>query len=359
MRWPWSKPEKRESVGYTDGFIRALLASASGTGGADPSASWGLETAAALYSRAFAAAKITGDRTRIEAISPAMMALVGRNLIRSGNDIHVIEMIEGRLSFRPAGNYDIYGGAAEKDWQYRITLNGPDALETRYVQGAGIIHCRYSVDSSRPWRGLSPLAHARDTGALAGSLEKRLSEEAGGNSGYIIPIPSDGGADDQDDDPLATLKRDLANAKGSVILTETVSAGWGEGRASAPMNDWRQARYGFDPPEALKGLRLDSGMAVLNSCAVPLALAGDKVDGTAAREAWRRFIMLSVEPLLKIVALEFSHKLETEVSFDMRNLFAHDIAGRAIAFQKMVAGGMELERAVAASGLMMGDETAA
>ena len=347
--WPWSKTEKRQTTGYTDGFIRALLASASGTGGADPSASWGLETAAALYSRSFASARVIGDRS--DSITPEMMSLIGRNLIRSGNDIHLIEINYGDMSFRPVGSWDTYGGATEEEWMYRVSVFGPDSFETKYVQSAGLLHFKYSVDSSRPWRGLSALAHAHDTGSLAGSLEKRLSEEAGGHSGYFLPIPTDGG-DGEDDDPLAQLKIDIANAKGKGVLVETTSAGWDQGQAVAPQKDWQQKRYGFDPPEALKGLRLDSGMAILNACAVPLALAAENADGTASREAMRRFAMLSVEPLLKIVAMEFSRKLETPIYFDISSLMAHDIVGRSQAFKGMVAGGMSLDDALAKSGLM-------
>ena len=56
---------------------------------------------------------------------------------------------------------------------------------------------------------------------------------------------------------------------------------------------------------------------------------------------------------------ELETKLETEISFDLSKLWAHDLQGRAAAFQKMIAGGMALDAAVAASGLMIGDGAAA
>ena len=352
--WPWRK-EKRQTTGYTDGFIRALLASAEGTSGADPSQSWALETAANLYARAFAAAKITGRRT--EGISPSMMSLIARNLIRRGSDIHIIDTQGGSLSFIPVGSWDVYGGDDEKDWMYRTTIYGPDALNTRYVPGPGILHFRYSFDSARPWRGIGPLGWATDTGALAGNLERRLSEEAGSAVAHVVPIPQDGGSGD-DDDPLKMLKADIAAAKGRTILTETTSAGMGEGRASAPQSDWKPSRLGAHPPDVLRGLRSDAGLSILSACGIPVALVLDS-DGTSQRESYRRWIMSVVEPLLNQVGEEFSRKLETSVSFDLSGIWAHDLAGRAAAFQKLIAGGMELERAVAASGLAIGDGTAA
>ena len=92
-------------------------------------------------------------------------------------------------------------------------------------------------------------------------------------------------------------------------------------------------------------------MTVLSACGVPVSLATD-ADGTSQREAWRRFVMGAVEPLLGVVREELETKLETEITFDLGGLWAHDLQGRATAFQKMVASGMALDEAVAASGLM-------
>ena len=63
--------------------------------------------------------------------------------------------------------------------------------------------------------------------------------------------------------------------------------------------------------------------------------------------------MGSVEPVARMVAAELSRKLDVPgLSFDFSSLWAHDLAGRAAAFKALVAGGMEIERAVALSGLM-------
>ena len=91
-------------------------------------------------------------------------------------------------------------------------------------------------------------------------------------------------------------------------------------------------------------------MSVLSACGIPVSLATD-ADGTSQRESWRRFVMGAVEPLLEIVKEELEAKLETRIAFDLTGLWAHDLQGRAVAFQKMIAGGMALDEAVAVSGL--------
>ena len=62
--------------------------------------------------------------------------------------------------------------------------------------------------------------------------------------------------------------------------------------------------------------------------------------------------MGSVEPLLSMVAREFSAKLDADVGFDLMGLWAHDLQGRAAAFQKLVAGGVAVTEALTTSGLL-------
>ena len=51
--------------------------------------------------------------------------------------------------------------------------------------------------------------------------------------------------------------------------------------------------------------------------------------------------------------VEVSAKLMTPVKFDFSGLWAHDIAGRAQAFNRLVAGGMPIEQAAGVSGILM------
>ena len=97
-------------------------------------------------------------------------------------------------------------------------------------------------------------------------------------------------------------------------------------------------------------------MAVLSACNVPVSLATD-ADGTSHNgNHGVRFILGSVEPLLATLSEEIEAKLGVHVSFDLRQLWAHDLGGEiATAFNRLVQGGMPLEQAVASSGLMAAD----
>ena len=352
--WPFRKrqTEKRESLPFTDAVVAALAAQAGGQSVGDPSAIAALESAVALYTAAFRAARLS---PAVPALSPSCMSLIARDLIRRGENVHQIMIDRDAIHLQPIGSWDIRGGPRESSWWYRCDRFGPSGNLTELVPAASVLHVRYAVDAARPWYGISPLGWARATGTLAANLETRLGEEAGGPVGHVMPYPVGPDNPDDDDDPLTMLRADLAAARGKTILAETTAAGFGEGKMAAPMSDWKAHRFGAHPPDSLPKLRSEAAESVLSACGVPVSLVTD-ADGTSQREAWRRFVMGAVEPLLAIVGQEVEVKLETRVTFDLSALWAHDLAGRASSFKAMATAGMDLSKAAALSGLM-GAET--
>ena len=101
----------------------------------------------------------------------------------------------------------------------------------------------------------------------------------------------------------------------------------------------------------MRKFRGPAGKIILACCGVPVELA-ELGQGTAAREAWRRFLHATIDPLGKLVAEELTEKFEFPVSLSFDSLMASDISGRARAFQSMVSGGMDVTKAAALSGLM-------
>ena len=101
-------------------------------------------------------------------------------------------------------------------------------------------------------------------------------------------------------------------------------------------------------------MRADAFASVLAACGCSVAMF-DASDGTAKREAQRVFLHGTVRPLGRMLAAELSAKLETDVALNFDQLYMHDLAGRAQAFQKLVAGGVSVNGALVTSGLMAGD----
>ena len=350
------KTEKRESQPFTDAFTTALYELSAGNLPVDPRALGALEIAAGFWARAFASAKVSPENNITQSLTPSILALIGRELCRRGEVVFKIAVSGGKVSLLPAGSWDIEGGPELASWTYRIDLFGASVHRTEFSPAAGLLHFRYATDPGVPWVGLSPLAYARDTGKLAAALEKRLGEEAGAPSGNLLPVPDNADpSGDDEGDPLAPLKKAMREARGRTLLVPTTASGFGEGMAAAPRQDWKQSRIGFDPPQGLEKIRAAVSETVLACCGVPVELA-ETGQGTAAREAWRRFLHATIDPLGKLVAQELTEKFEFPVSLNFDSLMASDISGRARAFQSMVGGGMDPGRAAALSGLMMTDE---
>ena len=178
-----------------------------------------------------------------------------------------------------------------------------------------------------------------------------IADEAAGPLAQLLAVPLDGGGDDGDDDPLKMLRADIRAARGRAMLVETTSGGWGEGKSAAPQADWRQQRLGPAPPEVMAQLRRDAFAHVLAACGAPPSMFVDNADGTAQREAVRRWHLNTVLPLARMVEHELSAKLETPVRLKFDS-YALDMVSRATVVAKLTGAGVAPGVALAAVGLV-------
>ena len=350
MRWPWQKPETREAIGgYTQIISRLIEAQAAGST-QQASATAATEAVAGLLSRNFAAAMVEGADDVAEAVSPRCLAQIGRDLIRVGESLHVIRYMGDRLMLVPASTWYWEGGADPATWLCTATAYGPSGSSTWRVPQSSVIFVAWGSPTARPYHGLSPSSWAADTARLHANTERSLADEVSGPVAQLLPVPSDGG-DGGDNDALADLKSDIKAARGKALLVETVASGWGEGKTAAPQSDWRQQRLGPQPTEAMVKLAEAAFARVLAASGCSPALF-DASDGTSKREALRQWHLGTVQPLARQLEHELSTKFESPVRlrFDLYNV---DLAGRAQAFQKLVAGGVAVNEALATTGLLL------
>ena len=341
MRFPWQERETRQET-FTEAALELLSQGADGPkASADSIAA--LEIALGLWGRAFASAAVTPS-SMAGALTPSVLEMIGRELIRVGEAVFLIEVADGRMMLQPSKTWDLEGGPNPATWTYAITRAGPSTTTTtKNVSERRVVHPRYAVDPDRPWRGVGPLERAKTTATLAANVEARLSEELGQSAGSVLPVP--------DSKAKAALQKDLRAIKGKIALVESTAAGWGDGSQGAPRRDLVQNRIGANPPEVLATLRSDAALSVLAACGVPVTML-ERADGTALREAWRQFLHSSVVPVAALVSAELSDKLAVDVGLSFDRMFASDLSGRARAFQSMVGGGMDVAKAAALAGLM-------
>ena len=345
--WPFSsKLETRQQNGYSDVLIAALVGRAQGKTLAVPSSTSALEACAGTVGRGFAASEVDGPDSIIQALTPSIMEMIGRSLIRTGELVILIDTQAGRLRLIPAETHDVEGGPYPEEWEYRLTLGGPSRTITHeFVPSQSVLHFKYAVDPARPWRGNGPVQVATLAGKLSAETVNALANESSGPVGRLLGIPVDG-----DDATVEGLKQDITNARGKMALIE--GGDWGNaGDARVAL---KSERFGSEPPSSLVDLLNVSSREIYSACGLNAAIWGAG-DAASTREAWRLCLFSVLSPLGRLVQAELQMKLEDTVTLSWQELRASDLSGRARAFQSMVGGGMTVAEAVSVAGLMVED----
>ena len=293
-----------------------------------------------------AAAEVSGPDSLTSALTSGVLALIGRELIRRGGVVFLIDTTAGKLRLLPAEGHDVAGDSTPDSWEYRLTLGGPSRTITYdYVPAASVLHFRYAVDPSTPWRGNGPVRVAALAGKLSAATAPTLGDESSGPVGRLLGIPVNGA-----DATVEGLKADIANARGKVALLET--GDWGNAGGDSKVS-LQSERFGAEPPASMVELLSASSQEVYAACGFNSALWGGSSSGV--REAWRLALFGVLSPLGRLVESELQEKLEDTVTLSWQELRASDLSGRARAFQSMVGGGMDVSAAVSIAGLMVED----
>ena len=345
--WPFvNKLETRAESSYTEALISALLSRAQGKSLAVPSATGALEACAGVVGRGFAASEVSGPDSLTQALTPGIMEMIGRSLIRRGEVVFLIDTMGGELKLLPTEAHDVDGGPDPMTWTYRLTLNGPSRTLTHDdIPAQSVLHFKYAVDPSTPWRGNSPIAIAHLAGKLSAETVRALADESSGGVGRLLGVPVDGG-----DATVTALKADIRDARGRTALIET--GDWGNAGGDTKV-DLKTSRFGPEPPASLVDLVSVASQEVYSAVGLNAALFGGAGGAGAAREAWRLCLFSVLAPLGQLVESELQDKLGDDVTLSWRELRASDLSGRARAFQSLVGGGMDISKAIAVAGLMV------
>ena len=342
--------ETRDSTsGYSDVLVSLLVNQAAGKVSiADLQTSGAVEVAAGVVGRAFASAQVETTNGAIAgALSPATLAHIGRALIRAGECVLAIApSARGNLALIPASAWDIEGGVRRESWQYRLDLGAPNGTAQMTLPYQGVIHVQYAYAPEQAWVGLSPMEIARQAGRLDAEINEALADESAMPRGAILPLPQQ----PDDADSTSELETTLGALRGKIMTAESMASTAAGGYQEAPKEDWEIKRVGANYPQSMIELRRDADSLILGLCGVPIEfLTG--ADGGALREAYRRMLFGTIQPLGAIVAQELTEKLETPISFSWNELRAADRASGARAYKALKETGMDDSQALALSGL--------
>ena len=331
--------ETRSAGDYTDQLLAGSYAAA--TGNIQAAGLAGVQAAAGIVARALAAASIEGDGG---AVDVHLLENVGQDLVRAGRFLGRLTVGRGgrvRILRAAATTSVAYGDADPDSWVYSLSMGGPSSARAVWATAAEVINVRINSDSYRPWEGISPLARAVASGQLAARLAGSLGDEAAVAVSRIIPIAQGSG-----EGAANTLSKAITGQlPGGLAFPETQLAGSGSGRSSAPLRDFGSTRTGWESPISGPQLYAHLFSEVAEICGVPGALVNPASAGPAAREAFRRLTVGTVEPYARLLESELSRVLERTVTITLRRLGGVDAAGRARALHVLTEAGFAPEAA--------------
>ena len=347
MKLPWTKTENYQDSSYTSALIASLLRQVRGrtAGTALTSETGALESAAGLVGRAFMACEVVGDPMYTRALTPQVMEMIGRGLVRRGDLVFYLDTSDG-LHLLPAQTHSIDGGPMPSGWAYDLTLAGPGEITTmRPVRAEGVLHFRYGCDVETPWRGNAPLGVARAIGDLTAEVSTYLTQESGSPRGSFLSTPKDG-----EDATISELKADVKTAQGAMLFVESMSENWESG--GQPAGDWGVKHFGPSVGAGMVEVAKMARSEALGALGLNEALFMG-ADSAALREAWRLALFSLIAPLGHLVESELQDKIDPGISLSWTELRASDLAGRARAFQALVNGGKTVDEATQIAGLMV------
>ena len=215
-------------------MVRLIEAQAAGSA-ADASSTAAVEAAAGALSRAFAAATVEAEAWAVAAITPDFLAQVGRDLVRKGKSLHVIQVDPmAGVALIPSSDWHWEGTHDPASWTVRATAYGPSTSSTWHLPNAGVVFVKWGSNPGQPYIGTAPTSWAHTTARLQSEAERSLADEASGPLAQLLAIPQDGG-DGEDADPLKMLKgRHQGRAgQGPVYRDDGGGLGRGQGQRAA------------------------------------------------------------------------------------------------------------------------------
>ena len=346
LSWLWKdgiEHRATQDLNYTDTALARQLGESEG-GAVTPDALAAVQAAVGLYELVFASTIVEPLDRRTQAITPAVLGIAGRELGLRGNAIFRTDIQVGRdLELIPATSFVVRGSAHPRDWRYSVSLNGP--TETRVqesVSADGIVHFRLRASAYSPWLGRSVLSLASATSKMASKIETALTREQSIPPGRMIHT-------DLLADELQAFITDVT--RGGFAVT-----GGNDDQTTAP-NARQPHKIGPAPDTAEVSLRTAAAQSMLAMFGIPPSLFFQSGDSDA-RESWRRFVLGTMNPMLRVCEAELRIKLDRpELTLSLEELKAADLqsraralASRAVSVKHLVESGVAVADALTLSG---------
>ena len=333
--WPFKRNNEEVRDDWGERVTADYMTEAE-TGGVDISRLAVAEACAGIVGRCFAACRVDGA----DMLTPDQLDILGRSLILRGEYIGLLTASGGLV---PVSSVDVLGRDADPlRWGYRCQYTTPSAgTMTVVAPAAAVLHVRTGASRSAPWRGRSPLSGAMSDIELAAAVGRSLQGEARVKNHVFLHPPQSEVGGHLTADQVDTLTGNVAQHRNgkTIVLSEAFQA----------------TRTRPDPSQALDEARRTSCMEIAAAAGIPPVLLQAGGDGNSAREAYRRLMRATVEPLGRLLGHEAALKLGAPVTLDFSALRASDVAMNARAFAALVTNNVPSDDALQLSGLAEAD----
>ena len=260
-----------------------------------------VEAVAGRVSRLMETAHVSGGPRAMQALTPTVLAMIGRSLIEWGESLHFLKYRMGprgtEFYLVPAQHeWTVLGGTDPEEWIVDATLTGAQTVYENSAPRAAWLHIIRDAEPDYPWRGVSPLQRATVSAQLVRMAEDALVTEMRQPTKALIPLPQGAGIDTN------TLRNDVQSLANQVIFPTTTQAGFGAGRGSAPLTDWKPQRLKPMPDAALVALADSASSKVVAALgAHPAIMGGASGSGAISLQAQRQFRTMLMQPIARLI----------------------------------------------------------
>ena len=235
---PFRRRASETRASYANAALTAALDAATGKIDATADALAVVESCTSLIADPFLVARVSG-----RPVPPGQLHQMARDLLRRGNSVWALDVVDGELELYRACAWAIEGNSPNPArWQYRLDIATPSALITRILPADSVIHILTDAPAESPWAGRAPWQSAPLTARASAELEKSIGDESLIYAGRVWIAP-DGASQGQ----IQAMARTVELLKGGgQVISETTSQGYGQGSIAAPpaAKDWRAEHTG-------------------------------------------------------------------------------------------------------------------
>ncbi|QDI74682.1 MULTISPECIES: phage portal protein [Leisingera] len=339
--WPFKKREleREERAAFpsvTAEYVAGRQANLLSDGSAALSAT--VATCAGFWSRGFSMLDPAPEAGPLRA---DVLAAIGSDLCLRGESCWHIRVDGSDLSLHRAAYWDELGRG-----RYHLHIARPAETETvRAIEGE-VLKLVVNPSSEQPWRGRSPFQMMGSSPRLMAEIERAVSGALEWTGRGLLPFP-DVVPEEQQTAALRGLKG------GGTLAAIRSKADFATNTGQPRGHEFKRVELTPDLQKADLNPAADGLHArLLAAAGIPPALVTASGNAGAMREAYRLFVLQTIEPLARQLLPELAKVGVSKM--DSGSMMSADVAGRARAVGTLVKSGVPVDKAMSLVG--WGDE---